>query len=307
MKAIRFLAAGVLLALVACSKPAATDKAAATAPATPAKPPIVTVDGKPISEQLYEEYGKALARGRPLSELTPEDREQIKENLVRVELIAQEAEKSGLVNDPEVVTRLALSRLEVLQQASAQKYMKENTATDAEMRAEFEAQMASAPLIEFQARHIQVSSEDVAMKVIAQLKAGNDFAGLAKRLSADAGTASKGGDLGWFGPRDMDPNFTNAVASLKKGEFSKTPVQTAAGWHVIQLMNTRDRSPPAFDDVKDRIAKIVVAKKYKLHSDEMLKTAKIDPPLASMKTATPAPAPAAAPEGAPAPAPAPAN
>src|SRR5262245_26017543 len=98
MKAIRFLAAGMLLALVACSKPAATDKPAA-APATPAKPPVVTVDGKPISEALYEEYAKALAR-RPLSELTPEDKEQIKENLVRVELIAQEAEKSGLANDP---------------------------------------------------------------------------------------------------------------------------------------------------------------------------------------------------------------
>ena len=123
MKAIRFMAVGVLLALAACSKPAPTEKAAA-APAAPAKPPIVTVNGKAISQELYEEYAKTLAR-RPLSELTPEDREQIKENLVRVELIAQDAEKSGLVNDPEVATRLALSRLELLQQAAVQKYMKE--------------------------------------------------------------------------------------------------------------------------------------------------------------------------------------
>jgi len=305
MKAIRFVAVGVLLALAACSKPATTEKAA-SAPAVPATPPVVTVNGKPLSTQLYEEYAKALAR-RPLSELTPEDREQIKENLVRVELIAQEAEKSGLLNDPEVTTRLALGRLEVLQQASAQKYMKDHTPTDAEMRAEFEAQMASAPLIEFQARHIQVSSEDVAMKVIAQLKAGNDFAGLAKRLSADAASAAKGGDLGWFGPRDMDPAFTNAVASLKKGEFTKTPVQTAAGWHVIQLQNTRDRAPPAYDDVKDRLAKIVVAKQFKLRSDEMLKTAKIDPPLSTMKVAAPAAPASPAPAAAPAPTPAPAN
>ena len=163
------------------------------------------------------------------------------------------------------------------------------------MRAEFEAQIASAPLVEFQARHILVSSEDVAMKIIAQLKAGNDFAALAKRLSADTQSAAKGGDLGWFGPRDMDPSFTNAVALLKKGEFTKTPVQTAAGWHVIQLQNTRDRTPPAYDDVKDRLAKIVVAKKFKAHSDEMLKTAKIEPPLTTVPVAAPAaPAPAAA-------------
>jgi peptidyl-prolyl cis-trans isomerase C len=299
MKAIRFLAVGALLALAACSKPAATDKAAA-APATPAQPPIVTVNGKPISQKLYEDYAMALAR-RPLSELSPEDREQIKENLVRVELIAQEAEKSGLVNDADVATRLELSRLEVLQQASAQKYMKDHTATDAELRAEFEAQVASAPLVEYQARHIVVSSEDVAQKIIAQLKSGNDFAALAKRMSADKATAAKGGDLGWFGPRDMDPSFTNAVALLKKGEFTTTPVQTAAGFHVIQLQNTRDRTPPAFEDVKDRLAKIVVAKSFKAHSDEVLKTAKIEPPLSAAPTPAAAPA---APAQTPAPAPA---
>src|SRR6187551_3127490 len=138
MKAIRFMAVGVLLALAACSKPAPTEKAAQT-PAVPAKPPIVTVNGKPISEQLYEEYARALAR-KPLSELSPEDREQIKENLVRVELIAQEAEKNGLLKDPDVATRLDLARLELLQQASAQKYLKEHTPTEAELRAEFETQ-----------------------------------------------------------------------------------------------------------------------------------------------------------------------
>ena len=68
------------------------------------------------------------------------------------------------------------------------------------MRAEFEAQIASAPLVEFQARHILVSSEDVAQKIIAQLKAGNDFAVLAKRMSADKGSAAKGGDLGGLVP-----------------------------------------------------------------------------------------------------------
>ena len=53
MKVIRFMAVGTLLALAACSKPAPTEKAAQT-PALPAKPPIVTVNGKPISEKLYE-------------------------------------------------------------------------------------------------------------------------------------------------------------------------------------------------------------------------------------------------------------
>ena len=87
----------------------------------------------------------------------------------------------------------------------------------------------------------------------------------------------------------MDPAFTNAVALLKKGEFTATPVQTASGWHVIQLQNTRDRTPPAYDDVKERLAKIVVAKSFKAHSDEMLKAAKIDPPLTTRRRAAPRP------------------
>jgi peptidyl-prolyl cis-trans isomerase C len=294
MKAIRFVAVGAVLALAACSKTSGPDKPAATA--APAKPPLVTVNGKPLSEQLYEEYAKALAH-KPSSELSAEDRAQIKENLVRVELIAQQAEKDGLTQDPDVTSRLDLARLEVLQQASAQKYLKEHTPAETELRAEYESQLASAPLVEYQARHILVSSEDVARKIIQQLKSGNDFATLAKRLSADKQSAQKGGELGWFGPRDMDPKITEAIALLKKGEVTPAPVQTQYGWHVIQLEDTRDRPAPAFDDVKERLTQIVVAKKFKTHSDEMLKTAKIEPPLT-----TAAPAPATAP-----PTPAPAN
>lgn len=300
MKVIRFAAVGVLLALAACSKPAATDKPADVA-AAPAKPPLVTVNGKALSEQLFEEYAKVLAR-KPASELTAAEREQIKENLVRVSLIAEQAEKEGLTKDPEIATRLELSRLQLLQQAAAQKYLKENTPTEAELRAEFDEQITSLPLIEYQARHILVSSEDVAQKIVQQLKGGNDFATLAKRLSSDKQSGQKGGDLGWFGPRDLDPQITNAVAMLKKGEVTSTPVQTQYGWHVIQLQNTRDRTPPAYDDVKDRLVQIVVSKKFALKSDEMLKTAKIDPPLIKAPVATPAPG-APAPAAAPAPAP----
>lgn len=313
MKAIRFVAVGALLALAACSKPAATDKPADVA-ATPAKPPLVTVNGKPISEQLLEEYAKVLTR-KPASEITAGEREQVKENLIRVTLIAEQAEKEGLNKDPETAARLELSRLQLLQNAAAQKYLKENTPTEAELRAEFDQQITSLPLIEYQARHILVSSEDVARKIIQQLKGGMDFATLAKRLSSDKQSGQKGGDLGWFGPRDMDPQITNAVALLKKGEVTATPVQTQYGWHVIQLQNTRDRAPPAYDDVKDRLVQIVVSKKFALKSDEMLKTAKIDPPLATAPSAAPAPAtpapaaaaPANASAPAPAPAPAPAN
>jgi peptidyl-prolyl cis-trans isomerase C len=296
MKLIRFIALGAILALAACSKTATPDKPVEAA-ATPAKPPVVTVNGKAISAEMFEDYVKAVAQ-KASHELSPEDVEQIKENLVRIELIAQQAEKDGLTKEPEVANRLELARLNLIQQAAAQKYLKDRNPTDAELRAEYDSQLSSSSLVEYQARHILVSGEDVAQKVIQQLNSGADFGNLAKRLSIDKESAKTGGDLGWFAPNRMVKPFADAVALLKKGEYTKTPVQTQFGWHVIQLQNTRDRTPPPFDQVKEQINQIVLQKKFKAYSDEMMKSAKIEPPLASMPAAAPAapastPAPAA--------------
>ena len=296
MKVTRILALGVTLALAACSK-STTEK---PADATPAKPPLITVNGTPISNQLYDDYVQAIAH-KPAAELSQEDRDQIKENLVRIVLIAEQAEKDGLTKDPEIATRIELSRLNLLQQASAQKYLKDRTPTDAELRAEFEAQVAATPLVEYHARHILVASEDIAQKVIEQLKGGADFANLAKRISSDKGSAAKGGDLDWFSPASMVKPFGEALALLKNGEYTRTPVRTEYGFHIIQLLGTRDRTPPAFDDVKDRLSQILMTKMFKAYSDDMLKKAKIDPPLAGVPPAASVAAPTAAPAAPPAP------
>ena len=288
MKVTRILAMGALVVLTACSKNATTEKPAEAAAAA-AKPPIVTVNGKAISPELFEDYVKAVA-GKPSSELTPEDRDQIKENLVRVELIAQQAEKDGLTKDPEIANRLELSRLNLLQQAAAQKYLKDRTPSETELRAEFESQLAASPMVEYHARHILLASEENAQKVIQQLEGGADFAKLAKTLSSDKGSAAKGGDLDWFAPGAMVKPFATAVAGLKPNEFTKTPVQTQFGWHVIQLLGTRDRTPPTFDAVKDQLQQILMSKKFKAYSDDMLKAAKIEPPLPGMPTPAAKPA-----------------
>lgn len=297
MKVTRFLALGAVLALAACSKPASTDKPAEAA-AAPAQAPLVTVNGKAISNDLFEAYAKAVTQGKAASELTVEEREQIKEELVRMEVIAQQAEKDGVARDPEVATRLELTRLNLLQQAAAQKYLKERQPTEAEMRAEFETQLAATPLVEYHARHILVSSQETAQKIIDQLKAGGDFATLAKRFSGDKSTAQKGGDLGWFPPDAMgNKNFADAIGLLKNNEITSAPIQTQYGWHVLQLLGTRDRPPPSFEGVQDQLKRILLSKKYRAYSDELLKVAKVEPPLANMPAATPAQAPA---QGAPA-------
>ena len=85
------------------------------------------------------------------------------------------------------------------------------------------------------ARHILVATEEEAQSVIDRLEAGEDFADLAAELSLDTGSASDGGDLGWFGRGMMVSEFEAAAYSLEEGELSQ-PVQTINGWHVIQLI-----------------------------------------------------------------------
>jgi peptidyl-prolyl cis-trans isomerase C len=292
---------GALLALAACTKTATPDKAAA-ATATPAQPPLVTVNGKPISNELFEAYAKAVTQGKAPSELSAEEREQVREELVRVEVLAQQADKDGLAKDPDVATRLELTRLNLLQQAGAQHYLKDRQPTEAEMRAEFETQLAATPLVEYHARHILVSSQETAQKIIDQLKAGGDFGTLAKRFSGDKSTAAKGGDLGWFPPDAMgNKNFSDAIGLLKNNEVTSAPIQTQYGWHVLQLLGTRDRPPPSFEGVQDQLKRILLTKKYRAYSDELLRAAKIEPPLANLPAAPATPvAPAAAAPAAPA-------
>ncbi len=162
-------------------------------------------------------------------DLSAEDKEQIRENLARVELFAQDAEKNGLIKEPDVAAAMEISRLQVIQQATAAKIAKGQEPTDAELRAEYEAQLAAMPQVEFRARHIVVSGEDVAQKILDRLKSGGDFATLAKQMSTHKESATHGGEMGWFPPNVLGPDFATAVGLLKKGEITPRPVQIAHG------------------------------------------------------------------------------
>ena len=91
---------------------------------------------------------------------------------------------------------------------------------------------------EVHARHILVKTEAEAKSIIDQLNKGADFAALAKKYSTDPAAAS-GGDLGYFSRDDMVPAFSAAAFALKPGQYTKTPVKTQFGWHVIKVVDRR--------------------------------------------------------------------
>ena len=268
MKSHRMILLAVAAALLAACSQKGTQDAT-----TSKSPPVAIVDGKTIDRDLYEFYAKGIAN-KPSSELTPEQRDQVLDNLVRANVIAEQAEKDGTAKEANTAALLELQRLNVLQQAVSEKYLKDRKPTDQELRAEYETQVAQLPKLEYHARHILVATEQFAGKIVAELEKGAKFEDVAKRESMDS--KENGGDLGWFTPDRMVKPFADAVAALKPGEYTHAPVQTQYGWHSIKLEETRDVAPPQFDQAKQRGEQMVQGKKFKAYVDDLMKTAKVE-------------------------------
>jgi peptidyl-prolyl cis-trans isomerase C len=272
MKRHLLLGAWVLssAALVACQKSAEQSSPAADAPGSTT---VATIDGKPISGELLDEFSRVQTR-KPASELTDEQRKELLGQLIHLELTADAAVKSGLDKQPGNVARVEISRLNVLAEAALKEHLKGKEPTEQELRAEYETQVAAMSKLEYRARHILVATEDFAKSIIEQLNKGADFAALARKESMDS--PKNAGELGWFSPAQMVPEFSAAVTSLKKGEITQKPVQTKYGWHVIQLEETRDVTPPDYEEVKGRLGQMVTNKKLQTYMEELKKTAKIE-------------------------------
>jgi len=256
----------------------------------PAGPPVATVDGQPISRSLYDFFIKASS-GQSSAELTAEQREQVLDSLISLQLLAEQARKQGLDQKTELRGELQLAELDVLQRAVVQSYLQDKTPTEQELRAEYDSQIAQMAPSEYRARHILVPTESAANDILARLKKGERFETLA-RESLDS-SREQGGDLGWFSPSAMVKPFADAVMSLGKGETTSAPVQSQFGWHVIRVDDIRRTEPPPFEQVQQQLNQSVLAKKFRAYTDELKKAAKIErslPPVESTTDTATAPA-----------------
>jgi peptidyl-prolyl cis-trans isomerase C len=260
--------AAIAVMVSACGKgqqaaaPAVTDAAAA--------PNVVaTVDGKGITRSAFDDYLKGLLRGKPVTDVTPEEKNQVLDQMINMQLIATQADKDGLDKDPDVLARLDLLHTQVLADAGAQKYIKNLVPTDQELHAEYDA---ATDKTEYHARHILVPTKEKAEQLIKKIKGGAKFEDVAKTESTDSSKAN-GGDLGWFTTARMVKPFGDAVKTLKKGELTAEPVQTQFGWHIIELEDSRDAP---FDQMKTQLSNAIVQKKFQAYIDGLKKNAKIE-------------------------------
>jgi peptidyl-prolyl cis-trans isomerase C len=173
------------------------------------------------------------------------------------------AQSEGLEQQPEVQRELARAREQTLQNALISREVGP-LVTEAAVRARYDRDIASKQgEEEVHARHILVSTEDEAKKVIADLKAGGDFAAIAKARSKDPQAAAQGGDLGFFKKSDMLPEFADAAFALKPGQTSETPVKTSYGWHVIKVEERRVAPPQPYEEAHDELRQQMIQEAVK--------------------------------------------
>lgn len=135
--------------------------------------------------------------------------------------------------------------------ATIETYADENL-TDEYLQATYDEVIGDQPdQTEWNASHILVASEDEAKAAKERIDGGEDFAAVAMELSSD-GSAAKGGELGWFGPGQMVPEFENAVKGLEKDQVSD-PVESQFGWHIVKLNDTRIAEKPTFEEVEPQL------------------------------------------------------
>lgn len=253
--------------------------------ADPADPVVATVNGQDIKQSDVV----ALQQTIPQLRQVPTEMvfDQLLDHLISTRLIVAEARKENLQNDAEVKARLQDMESQVLQQIYLKKAV-EPQLTEEALRQRYEQQIKAQPAKEeVHARHVLLPNEDEAKAVIADLDKGKSFEDVAKEKSKGP-SATTGGDLGYFTKDEMVPEFAEAAFKLKAGEYTKTPVKTQFGWHVIKVEDKRTAQPAKFEDMKDEL-KEQMAEEIAAKLVESLR-AKAD-----VKKATPAAKPAPAP------------
>jgi peptidyl-prolyl cis-trans isomerase C len=262
---------------------------------------VAVVNGVPIPQSRVDYVIKAQAQqgqqgqpGQPKD--TPEFRQQVKDVLITREVITQEAIKKGLDKSPEVQTQLEMAKQDFLIRAYFEDFIKNNVPTDEQTRAEYDkikaAQTDNGQKMEYRVRHILIkldqnsandpkkakAAEQRAKAIVAELNKayGKNFAQLAQTKSDDEGTKKQGGELDWTDGSNLVKEFTDAMVKLEKGSYTKVPVKTRFGYHIILLEDVRPVQFPPYDQVKERVQQELMKQARDKKIEELRAAAKVE-------------------------------
>ncbi len=226
-------------------------------------------------------------------------KKRVLDMVVDRKLLTQEAEKSGVDKTEAYATQLKSLKRDLALDVWMKKEMKtlEESLSDAKLQKFYKEnkKQFSTPK-KFKARHILIMADEKKLSkeemskakakaeaLIKELDGAKDkkakFIELAKSKS-EGPSGKDGGDLGWFEPERMVPEFSAATDKLKVGEYTKSPVKTQFGYHLIFLDDRKDASLKPFESVKKQIQTQLsgkeFAEKMKAKTEALRKSAKIE-------------------------------
>ena len=213
---------------------------------------VAVVNGKAIPSSYSDEAVKEVVKQGGKD--TPELRNNIKTQLIVGEVLLQEAEKQNLASTDAVKKQMEMARRSILIDTLRNNYVTKNPVSE----------------------HILVKDKATADSIIKQVsKNPASFEKLAQEKSLDKASAARGGDMGWATAGDLVKPFSDAMVSLKKGQVSKTPVQTEFGYHIIKVVDSQKVKIPTYEQIKPKLKASMQYRKWQEYEMGLMKEAKI--------------------------------
>jgi len=209
----------------------------------------------------------------------------VMEKLIDGTLAANRARAAGLHKDPAYLLARSRAELQLLEQLFIQRLVERKITKRAVLRRYERDRKSLVRGKQVRARHILLKTRQRALAVIDELRRGLNFAELARTYSTGP-SKTQGGDLGFFKRDQMVPAFSKAAFALRKGEYSRAPVQTKFGWHVIKVEDIKAAAPPPFEEVRAELERKMTDEVIDKEMQSLRKGAKIERFLPAAAAAT---------------------
>ncbi|RAX56718.1 peptidylprolyl isomerase [Helicobacter monodelphidis] len=245
------------------------------------------VDGQEITDKEIAMIMRVMPPGTDYTQLPPDVQKNILNQAIDQRLLVEKAKKEGIRESSDFKKALKDAEDELALGVWMKKELDKVKVDDSEIQKFYDTnkeKLFKQPEM-IKARHILVNSEAEAKEIIAELgKAKGDilkrFESLSKEKSIDKGVADNGGDLGWFPHDRMTKDFSDAAFKLAKNNYSKTPVKTEFGYHIIYVDDKKKAGTIPLKEAKERITQGLKLQKFKDNvsqtATDLRKSAKIE-------------------------------
>ncbi len=235
---------------------------------------VATVNGEEITQSNLKFAADRL--GDAIGHLSEDQKTEVLTGiLVDLVLLAQAGKEKGLEQTEEFKQGIEFLTTQSLRDAYFETHVSA-LVKEEDVKAKYDTQVANeGGEKEVKASHILLETEAEANEVISELNNGGDFAELAK-IHSTGPSGPNGGDLGFFGKGRMVPPFEEAAFSLVVGDYTKEPVETQFGWHIIKVFETRTQPAPAYEEVAEQLRQEAIRVKYDEVLNELKSKANIE-------------------------------